>query len=58
MAPNDTLIDQVIWEIEHKLKLKIEDQGYPKDYVGVNIRKIDENTMELSGELFFLSGPV
>jgi hypothetical protein len=32
----------------HNLKLSVEDQGHPADYVGVNIKKLKDGVIELS----------
>lgn len=47
ISPNDSHIDKIIKELQER-KLNIEDQGYPSDYVGVNINRLDSDTIELT----------
>jgi hypothetical protein len=45
IGSNDTQLQDVIKELQD-LNLKIEDQGHPADYVGVNISKIKDGSYE------------
>ena len=40
-------IDETIRELQHE-NLKIEDQGHPADYIGVNINKLPNNSYEFT----------
>jgi hypothetical protein len=47
VSPKQDLVDQAIKDLTN-IGLKLEDQGYPSDYVGVNINRRDSTTIELS----------
>jgi hypothetical protein len=47
LGSNDLQLQEVIKEIQN-LGLKIEDQGHPADYVGVNIKKLKDGSYEFT----------
>ena len=47
MSPDKNLIDKAIKDLI-AVRLKIEDQGYPLDYVGVNIKNNEDRSIRLS----------
>jgi hypothetical protein len=47
MGPSDQQLHDIINEL-HNLKLSIEDQGHPADYVGVSIKKLKNGIIELT----------
>ena len=47
MSPDKILIDKAIKDLI-AVGLKIKDQGYPCDYIGVNIKKNDDRSIKLS----------
>ena len=47
ISPDKTLIDNVIKDLI-AARLKIEEQGYPSDYICVNIKKNDDGNIKLS----------
>ena len=46
MSSGNTLIDKAINDLI-AAGLKIEDQGYPSDYVGINIKQNDDGSVKL-----------
>jgi hypothetical protein len=47
LEPSDQQLCDIINEL-HNLKLPIEDQGHPADYVGVSIKKLKNSVIELT----------
>ena len=47
VSPDKNLIDKTIQDLIAVI-LKIEDQGYPLDYIGVNIKKNEDGSIKLS----------
>ncbi len=47
LGSDDSQLKKVIKEIQN-LDLNIEDQGHPADYVGVNIKKLKDNSYEFT----------
>ena len=47
MSPDKTLIDKAIKDLT-AVELKIKDQGYPPDYVGMNITQSSYGSVKLS----------
>jgi hypothetical protein len=47
LGSNDTQLQEVIKEIQD-LRLKIEDQGHPANYVGVNIKKLKDGSYKFT----------
>jgi hypothetical protein len=49
LGSSDQQLRGIINEL-HNLKLSIEDQGYPADYVGVNIKKLKDASLNCRNE--------
>ena len=47
LGPSDDKISQAIVEIQN-LNLDIKDQGHPADYIGVAIKRLNDNSIELT----------
>jgi hypothetical protein len=47
LRPSDQQLHDIIDELRN-LKLSIEDQGHPADYVGVSIKKLKNGVIELT----------
>jgi hypothetical protein len=47
LGPSDQQLHDIINELPN-LKLSIEDQGHPSDYVGVNIKKLKNGVIKLT----------
>ncbi len=47
LGPSDQQLHDIINELRN-LKLSIEDQGHPPDYVGVSIKKLKKGVIELT----------